>query len=69
MAFTAGDRMLTYEDAARRLHISPRTLRRMVDRGEFPAPVRVSARSVRFSLAEVDAYLDDLLNSRKVGDG
>lgn len=48
--------LLTLEHAAQRLSISPRTVRRLIDRGEL-APIRIG-RSLRLSADELRAYVD-----------
>lgn len=48
--------LLTYPEAADRLRVSTKTLRRLVAAGTIPA-VRISVGSVRFDVADLDAYL------------
>ena len=50
-------RLISFQDAARRLDLSKNTLRRMIARGEFIAAVQVSPKRVAFVEAEVDAWL------------
>jgi predicted DNA-binding transcriptional regulator AlpA len=60
-------KLINYEDVQRKLGgdkgPSRRTIERMVERGEFVAPIRVSPRRVMFSEAEVDSWIA----ARKVG--
>ena len=53
--------LITYEDVRAKLGgdkgPSERTIRRMVDRGEFVQPIQVSRGRVMFDAAEVDAWL------------
>lgn len=50
--------LLTYEDAGRRLAVSPRTVRRLVAAGRLPA-VRLG-RSVRIRAAELDRFAGEV---------
>lgn len=47
--------LLTAREAARRLAVSERTVRRLADRGDLPR-VRVGQRSVRYRRDDVDEY-------------
>jgi excisionase family DNA binding protein len=58
--------LLTYAEAAKRLDITPRTLRRMVNSGEFPEPVRRNQRWVRIPDSDINEYLTKLIDSRQV---
>lgn len=48
--------LLTLEDAAQRLAISPRSVRRLIERGEL-TPIRIG-RAVRLSADDLRAYVD-----------
>ena len=48
--------LLTLEHAAQRLSISPRSVRRLIERGEL-APIRIG-RCVRLSTEDLRAYID-----------
>ena len=48
--------LCTTSEAARRLSVSPSTVRRLRDRGELP-DVRVGARGVRFRAEDIDTYI------------
>jgi prophage regulatory protein len=39
---------------------------KLVKRGEFPAPVKISAQKVAYVLAEVEAWLGERTNARDV---
>lgn len=51
-------RLLTAQEVADYLNISAATVRRMTDRKELPAPIRLSERVVRWDRNQLDAYLD-----------
>lgn len=53
---TDGPLALTIAAAAEALSVSPRTVRRLIDRGEL-APIRIG-RSVRLSTEDLHAYID-----------
>lgn len=53
---TIGRRWVTKAEVAQHLHVSSRTVERMVDRGELTTYI-VSERLVRFDLDEVDAMI------------
>ena len=53
---TPETRWLTVNEVARYLSLHPRTVRRMIARGELPA-VRVGAVEIRIATQELDAYL------------
>lgn len=48
--------LLTPEDVAELLHVSPRTVRRLVQRGEL-AEIRITETIARFTPADVDAFI------------
>jgi predicted DNA-binding transcriptional regulator AlpA len=48
--------LLTMEDLTSRLRVSFATVRRMRSRGRLPAEIRISARSVRFQLNDVEDW-------------
>ena len=54
----AAPRLLTKKDVATQLRIDPRTLQRMVDAGEFPAPVPISPGRTRWRQATIDEWID-----------
>lgn len=54
---TARRDTLTTAEVAQRLGISPHTVTRAIDRGEFPMRAIRIGRTLRFSKAEVDRYL------------
>ncbi len=49
--------MLTACDVCERLQISRATLERMVRRGDFPEPVKLGPRLVRWRPADLDRFL------------
>jgi excisionase family DNA binding protein len=61
MTFDSGCKeLLTAQEVAYRLSIGVRTLYRLVQRGEFPPPVRQGPRMVRWKAADVQRYIDAL---------
>lgn len=57
------DSLVSLEDVARALGLCVRSVRRMIDRGELPQPVRVG-RAVRMFQSEVNAYMQKLREQR-----
>lgn len=51
--------LLRAADVARRTGLSVSTIERLVRRSEFPAPIRVAGRSVRWLASEVAAWIDE----------
>ncbi|MFN3242955.1 MAG: helix-turn-helix transcriptional regulator [Planctomycetota bacterium] len=51
--------LVSYTDLAHLLSLSVRELRRLVDRGRLPKPVRVGRRKL-FRLAQVRRVIDDM---------
>lgn len=54
------DRLLMRREVADRLHVSPKTLDKLVRRGIFPRPIRWSRKLVRWKESTVDDYLANL---------
>jgi excisionase family DNA binding protein len=52
--------LLTSRDVAARLSISVRTLYRMMARGQFPRPIRLSRKWVRWRRSDVEGYVQAL---------
>lgn len=52
--------LLTKSEVARRVGLSVRTIDRYVARGQFPQPVRLSRRWVRWRRCDIDIYLERL---------
>jgi predicted DNA-binding transcriptional regulator AlpA len=50
----------TIEDVAVALRVSTQTVARMVRRGEFPPPLRLSSHVIRWPAAAVNEYLESL---------
>lgn len=63
MVSSGADRLLDLHEVAARLKVHVRTIRREVQRGNFPKPVKVVNR-MRFFQSEVDAYLQSLKEGR-----
>lgn len=55
-----GDRLLTREEVAYKLGISPRTVYDLEKRGELPPPVRLGGIWVRHPLSVIEAHIDNL---------
>jgi predicted DNA-binding transcriptional regulator AlpA len=53
----------TIEDVAVTLRVSTQTVARMVKRGEFPPPLRLSSHVIRWPAAAVDEYLESLVGA------
>ncbi|MBD2813227.1 helix-turn-helix domain-containing protein [Xenorhabdus sp. Flor] len=56
------ERLLTYREVCALTKISSATLRRYIQRGKFPSPIKLNAhgRSVRFRHSEVLAWMQCL---------
>lgn len=56
------DRLLTYEEVCTVTQLSQATLRRYVQSGRFPAPIKPNpaGRAVRFRIQDVRDWLDQL---------
>jgi prophage regulatory protein len=57
-ARTMSAQLLTAEQVAARLSISRRALYALLARGDFIKPVRLGARTVRYRLDDLDAWVD-----------
>ncbi|MHB1609048.1 MAG: helix-turn-helix transcriptional regulator [Acidiferrobacter thiooxydans] len=51
------DPTLTVATLSRLLHVTPRTIRRMVLRGDIPLPARVGGRRLLWRVADIDGFL------------
>lgn len=58
MAERAEERWLVSGEVAARLALSVRTLWRMVQQGQFPAPIRYNRKLVRWPQTVVDVWLE-----------
>ncbi len=58
------DRVLRRDEVLRMCGISRSTLAHLVKAGEFPAPVRISKRAVRWWLSDVAAWLESRPKTR-----
>jgi predicted DNA-binding transcriptional regulator AlpA len=52
--------LLTPQDVADRLSVAVRTLWRMVERGDFPPPIRFNRKLVRWRARDVRAHVEGL---------
>lgn len=51
-------RLVSKRNVAARLDVSERTIERLVERGEFPQPVRLSANRISWRSDEIDRFID-----------
>ena len=58
------DRLLTVREVLAVVGISRSGLYAKISKGEFPAPVAIGERSVRFKAIEVEAWIDRLQAKR-----
>ncbi|MCY3845685.1 MAG: AlpA family phage regulatory protein [Acidobacteria bacterium] len=63
------DRLLTRAEVERRVHLSRASVYRLVARGEFPAPLRVGPRAVRWRSYEIGAWISSRPRTREVARG
>jgi excisionase family DNA binding protein len=61
---TDGSRLLTIKQAAERLHVSARTLRRWYLAGEGPKMIKLSERRIGIRLRDFDAWLAERPDAR-----
>lgn len=52
------DRLLTRHEVESRTSLSRTTIYRKMREGTFPVPLKISERAVRWSLSEIEAWLD-----------
>lgn len=52
--------LLTIKDVAGFLGITPRTIYREIQRGNFPKPLQLTKRKVRWELANIEAHVSKL---------
>lgn len=57
------DHFLSLKDVAARLHVSIRSVWRLIARGEFPKPVKVGE-ALRIIPSEFEAYIEGLKQKR-----
>ena len=57
-------RLMRYKEVARQLGVCVKTVRRMVDAGELPKPVKVAG-AVALVESEVAAYLQRIMDNRQ----
>jgi len=56
--------LLTARQVAALIGVDVRTVWRMAQTGDIPAPIRLSQRVVRWRLADLDAHLANLANGK-----
>ena len=54
------DRMLRINEVADILSVCSRTVRRMVQRGELPEPVKMNKRCVAFLTSDINNYIKNI---------
>jgi excisionase family DNA binding protein len=52
--------LVGYPEVAELLKMTRRSVERLVAAGQFPKPMRIGKRAVRFRLADVEAYIKGL---------
>lgn len=62
MAETENEKLLTLVEVATMTSLSQSTIRRLINTGKFPAPLRLgqTGRAIRFRPAEIRHYLNNL---------
>jgi predicted DNA-binding transcriptional regulator AlpA len=60
-----GTETLSRAQVARKLGVCVATIKRMEDRGMF-SPIRLSRQTVRYRLSDIDAYLENAAQTRRV---
>jgi excisionase family DNA binding protein len=61
-AVERGADLLTAQQVARRLAVSVRTVWRMLERDELPAPVRYNRKLVRWRTRDIEQYVESLIS-------
>jgi prophage regulatory protein len=56
---TAPPPLLTIVQVAKRLNVDKRTVERMVEAGDFPAPIRVGRAGIRWPQSDIDAWIEE----------
>jgi len=59
------DRLMSFAEVGQQLGVCSRTVRRLVERGDFPPPLRLGARTLRFRASEVAFYIELQSDLRK----
>jgi len=54
---TKPNRMMTFNEVCQYLSLSPSSLRRMIAKGDFISPIRLSTSRICFNAAAVDHWL------------
>ncbi len=65
MLNTEAARLLSFPMVRDRTSLSEMTIRRMMERGEFPAPVRISANRVAWPEAEIASWIASKVGSKR----
>ena len=58
-AISDRDRLLTRAEVESRVGLTKTSIYRMMRAGQFPEPLRISTRAVRWSASEIEAWLAD----------
>ena len=53
------DRLLTRQEVEARCRIARTTLYKMMRAGQFPCPIRIGARAVRWPASEIESWIAD----------
>ena len=62
---TTPDSLLQLPDLTRRFRLSKSTIYELIQRGEFPAPLKIGARASRWRESEVSAWMAAQTHSKK----
>ena len=56
-------KLIRTPDLAKIMECSPQTLMRMAHRGEFPKPVKISSRYVRWRVSDIEDFINERTKS------
>ena len=56
----AGDTLLKLSEVCQRTAMGKTSIYRKIEKGEFPAPVQISPKMVRWKKSEIDAWIASL---------
>lgn len=62
-------RLLRRPDVLHRCGISNSTLHRLINAGDFPAPIQISPRAVAWIEFEVDTWIQQRIQASRAGEG
>lgn len=65
MNIVENEKFLTTKEVASRIGMSVRSVYRLVQTSQFPKPVKVANRSVRYPESEISAFITDLKRQRE----